>query len=68
MSWHPSKEEIQYWIEAKEHDFYLLEMQVLWVNTKELKGVYLYFYLHEIFFVEFPCLLHEWLKTQAGVS
>jgi hypothetical protein len=29
MSWHPSKEEIQDWIEAKEYEFPLRDMQGL---------------------------------------
>jgi hypothetical protein len=24
--------------------------------------------LHEIFFVEFPCLLHEWIKRQTNIN
>jgi hypothetical protein len=35
MSWHPSKEEIQDWIEAKEDNFSLRDMQGLHVNMEE---------------------------------
>jgi len=38
MLWRPSKEEIQYWIEAKEEDFSLQETKGLQVNEKEWKG------------------------------
>jgi len=34
------------------------------VIVEQWKGRYLYPDMHEIFFVEFPCLLHEWLKRQ----
>jgi hypothetical protein len=43
-------------------------MKGLWVNVKEWKGRYLYSDLHELFFAEFPCLLHEWLKRQMEVN
>jgi len=36
------------------------------VNVKKWKDDYLYTDMHEIFFVEFPCLLHEWLKTKTA--
>jgi hypothetical protein len=32
------------------------------VNVKKWKDDYLYTDMHEIFFVEFPCLSYEWLK------
>jgi hypothetical protein len=51
MSWHPSKEEIQDWIEVKEDKFSLRETQGLRVNTKEWKGIYLYSDMHELFFM-----------------
>jgi hypothetical protein len=62
MSWHPSKEEIQDWIEAREDNFTLLEKHGLQVNAKEWKDKYLYSDMHELFFGEFPFLLHEWIK------
>jgi hypothetical protein len=34
------------------------------VNVKEWKGRYLYSDMHELFFTEFPCLLHEWLISE----
>jgi hypothetical protein len=30
--------------------------------------MYLYSDMHEIFFVEFPCLLYEWLKRQTTTN
>jgi hypothetical protein len=38
------------------------------VNAKEWKGKYLYSDMHELFFMKFPCMLHEWLKRQAEVN
>jgi hypothetical protein len=64
MRWHPSKEEIQDWLTAKEHEFSLRETQGLRVNVNQWKDRYLYMDMHEIFFVEFPCLLFEWLKRK----
>jgi hypothetical protein len=64
MRWHPTKEEIQYWVEEKEHDFSLRETQGLRVNAKQWKDMYLYSDMHDIFFTEFPSLLHEWIKRK----
>jgi hypothetical protein len=44
--------------------FSLQATKGLWVNMKEWKGRYIYFDLHELFCVKFPCLLHEWLKIE----
>jgi len=34
----------------------------------ECKGRYLYSDMRELFFIEFPCFLHEWLKRQVEVN
>jgi hypothetical protein len=68
MRWHPSKDEIQDWIKAKEDMFSLREAQGLRVNAKEWKGKYIYLDMHDIFFVKFPCLQHEWLKRKAAIN
>jgi hypothetical protein len=68
MRWYPSREEIQDWLTTKEHEFSLRETQGLRVNVKQWKDMYLYTDMHEIFFVEFPCLLYEWLKRKTTTN
>jgi hypothetical protein len=68
MRWHPSREEIQDWLTAKEHEFSLRETQGLRVNVNQWKDRYLYTDMHEIFFVEFPCLLFEWIKRKTATN
>jgi hypothetical protein len=62
MTWKPSRKEIEEWISEKEDDFTHRETINLQLNLERWKQRYIYPYLHEIFFVEFPCLLHEWVK------
>jgi hypothetical protein len=57
-----SQEEIQDWLTTKEHEFSQWENQGLNVNVKRWKEKYIYTDMHEIFFLEFSCLLYEWLK------
>jgi hypothetical protein len=59
---YPSREETQNWLNAKEDEFVRWKTQGLRVNVEQWKDKYLYIDMHEIFFVEFPCLLNEWLK------
>ena len=67
MLWQPMKPEIQDWVEAKELEFARKESEgYRWTPTKWL-GQYIHSDIHEIFFVEFPIVLHEWfskLETQ----
>jgi hypothetical protein len=62
MRWFPYWEEIQCWLNAKKHEFSQWETQGMKVNMKQSKDSYLHNDMHKIFFVEFPCLLYEWLK------
>jgi hypothetical protein len=68
MSCHPSKEDIQNWIEVKEDEPSMQETQGLRVNVKEWKNIYTYSDMHELFFMEFPCLLHKWVKRLATIN
>ena len=43
-------------------------MQGLRVNVKEWKGKYIYLDMHQLFFLEFPYLLHEWLKRKVAIN
>ena len=59
--------EIQSWADAKELEFAQKESEgYRWTPANWLEW-YIYSYIHEILFVEFPTLLYEWLsklKTQ----
>ena len=62
MLWQPKKLKIQDWVESKELEFAWKESEgSRWTLTKWL-GRYIYSNIHEIFFVEFPIVLHEWLS------
>ena len=55
------------WLE--EEDFRNLVVQEgLGMNVEQWKGRYLYSDMHELFFVEFPCLLHKWLKRKDTIN
>jgi hypothetical protein len=47
----------------KEDEFSQQEIQGLINNMEFSKDGYIYTNFHDIFFVEFPCLLYEWLKS-----
>jgi hypothetical protein len=68
MRWHPSWEDIQEWLTAKEHEFSPREIQLLMVNINQWKDRYLYTDMHDILFTEFPCLLVEWLKRKTATN
>jgi hypothetical protein len=64
MTSKPSKEEIEVWLTEKYVEFVQQETKNPHINLKLWKQRYIYIDLHEIFFVEFPCLLYEWLKRK----
>jgi hypothetical protein len=68
MRWNPSREEIQDWLSEKEDEFARQETKNLITNIESWKQRYIYTDLHEVFFVEFPCLLYEWLKRQTTIN
>ena len=55
------KEEIEDWLEAKTLDFAQEESAGTWFSAERWLDDYIYSNIHEIFFVEFPVLLHEWM-------
>ena len=65
---YPSWEEIQYRLTLKEEQIAWRETQGMIVNMEHWKNKYIYTYMHENFFVEFPCLLYEWLKRQTSTN
>jgi hypothetical protein len=68
MRWNPSQEEMQDQLFAKEDGFAQSQTKGLITNIECWKERYIYTDLHEIFFVEFPCLLYEWLKRKKTVN
>ena len=66
MLWHPTKEEIEDWMDAKTLVFAQEESAGTRFSAKRWLDEYIYSDIHEIFFVEFPILLHEWLVGLAS--
>ena len=60
--WHPSKEEIENWVESKERVFAERENINPRISIEEWLQRYVFTDLHEIFFATFPIDLHEWLS------
>ena len=65
MLWHPTKKEIEDWLESKTLAFAQEETQGLWLSIENWLDRYIYSDINEIFFVEFPIVLHEWLSRLA---
>ena len=65
MLWHPTKLEIQDWVDFKALEFAQEESKGSRLNPTEWLGRYLYMNIHEILFSEFPIVLHEWLSKLA---
>ena len=67
MLWEPTNPEIQDWVDFKALEFTWEESEGSWWNPTTWLGPYLYTDIHDIFFSEFPIVLHEWfskLETQ----
>ena len=60
--WKPTKKEIGEWVEQQEDTFACQETQNLKIDVENWKQRYLFSDLHELFFVEFPTILFQWLK------
>ena len=61
MFWHPTKVEIQEWVDSKALEFAREESEGLQLNLMKWFERYLDMDIHEIFFYGFPILLDEWL-------
>jgi len=61
--WRPTREEIEEWLEKKEIKFAKRENINPRYDAKRWLYKYINSYLHEIFFVEFPIILAEWLLS-----
>ena len=60
--WHPSKEEIENWVEAKEKELAERENKNPRLSIEDWLQRYLFTDLHKIFFATFPSKLHAWLS------
>ena len=60
--WHPTKNEIKDWLESKTLTFVQEESAGSQLSTENWLNRYIYSDIHEIFFAEFPILLHKWLS------
>ena len=63
MWWHPTKNEVEDWLESKALAFTQEESARSWLSAKNWVEKYIYSDIHEIFFAEFPFILHEWLSS-----
>ena len=62
MLWHPTKKQIEDWMESKMLVFAQKERKRSSLSAEGWLDQYIYFDIHEIFFAEFPIVLHEWLS------
>ena len=63
--WHPTKNKIEDWLESKILAFMEEESVGSQLSTENWVDEYIYSDIHEIFFAEFPIMLHEWLSILA---
>ena len=63
MLWHPKKKEIEYWLDSKTLSFTKEESTGTLLSAENRVDEYTYSDIHEIFFAEFPVVLHEWFST-----
>ena len=63
--WHPSKEEIEIWVESKEKEFTEKENRNPKLSTEDWLQRYVFSYLHEAFPASLPTELHTWLSRLA---
>ena len=60
--WHPSKKEIEVWLESKEKEFVEKENRNPNLTAEDWLQRYIFFDLHKVFFTTFPTELHAWLS------
>lgn len=54
-------------MEAWEDEFAVEEMKNLQINPQAWKDMYIFLDFHEIYFVEFPMLVFQWLEKKAKI-
>ena len=65
MLWHSIKNEIEDWLESKTLAFAQEKRVGSQLSVEDWVDEYIYTDIHEIFFAEFPIVLHEWLSRLA---
>ena len=60
--WHPSKEEINQWVESKEREFAEKENKSPRLSTEDWLQKHIFTDLHAIFFVTYANELYDWLS------
>ena len=60
--WHPTKEELNQWVESKEREFTEKENKSPRLSTDAWLQKHIFIELHEIFFVTYANELYDWLS------
>jgi len=59
--WNPTKVEIKGWLRTEELDFAQKDNRNPRITPQKYLKNYVFTDLHEVFFYDFPHLLHEWI-------
>ena len=60
--WHPTKEEINHWVESKEREFAKKQIKSPTLSTEDWLQKHIFIDLHEIFFATYANELYDWLS------
>ena len=60
--WHPTKEELNQWVESKEREFAEKENKSSRLSTEDWLQKHIFTDLHEIFFAAYANELYDWLS------
>ena len=63
--WHPTKEELNQWVESKEREFAVKENKNPRLSTEAWLQKHIFTNLHEMFFVTYAIELYDWLSKLA---
>ena len=63
--WHPTKEELNQWVDSKEREFVEKENKNPRLSTEAWLQKHIFTDLHEIFFVTYGIELYDWLSKLA---
>ena len=66
--WHPTKEELNHWVESKERKFAEKENKSPRLSTEDWLQKHIYTDLHTIFFVTYGNELYDWLSNLTDQS
>ena len=60
--WHPTKEDLNHWVESKEKEFAEKENKSHRLSTEDWLQKHIFTDLHTIFFVTYANELYDWLS------